>query len=187
MLLRMGGPLLMAMALTGTLAACGQEKGVSAENESVESVAKKVAEAGEQIRPRAGRWRNEMKLEKLEIPGMPAQLKEAMSKQLSTAQTHFSCLTPEEAERPNATFFQKEASGCTYKRFTMAGGKVDAEMVCDRGQGQQQSMTMSGTYSDERFDMRMSSQGSMGRGMTMNMTMAIKAERVGECNGSEQS
>ena len=187
MLVRIAAPLAMALALAVTLTACGQDKGVSAENESAESVAKKVAESGEQIRPRAGRWRNEMKLEKLEIPGMPAQLKEAMNKQLSAGQTHFSCLTPEQAERPNAAFFQKEASGCTYKHFTMAGGKVDAEMVCDRGQGQQQTMTMSGTYSDERFDMHMSSQGTMARGMTMNMTMSVKAERVGECNGSEQS
>ena len=176
-------PVAMAIAVAG----CGQDKGVTAENESVESVAKKVAEAGEQVRPKPGRWRNEMKLEKLEIPGMPPQAKEAMTKQMGMSQTIISCLTPEQASRPDASFFQKGASGCTYNRFSMAGGKLDADMTCARGQGPQQRMTMTGTYGEEAFDMRMSSQGSMGQGMTMNMTMSVKAQRVGDCDGTEPS
>lgn len=180
-------PVALGAALATTLTACGQNKGVTAENESAESVAKKVAEAGAQIRPQPGRWRNEMKLEKLELPNMPAQMKEAMNKQLGTSQTFITCLTPEEAAQPNAGFFQRGAQGCTYKHFAMVDGKIDAEMSCDRGQGRQQTMTMNGTYSNQAFDLRMSSQGQMTPGTTMSMTMAIKAQRVGECDGTEPS
>src|SRR5262245_56990003 len=110
-------PLVAAVALS----ACNQGGNVQAENESAEEVAKKVAAAD--IKPQPGRWESSIKFEKLEAEGLPPQAKEAMAKQMATAHTFSSCLTPEQVDRPDGGFFAGGAEGCKYDNFTMAGGK----------------------------------------------------------------
>ena len=170
-------PLFAAIAITGC-----SKGGVEAKNESAESVAKKVAAADIKISP--GHWESTMKFEKLEMPGMPPQAQAAMQRAMATSRTFASCLTPEEVNRPNAGFFGSHETGCTYKHFTMAGGKIDAEMICDRSAGQMR-MTMQGTYDADNYTMRVSNQGTMAPGKTMNTTMAMTAHRTGECTGKE--
>lgn len=169
---------------TFALAGCGsQEDTIEAENESAESVAEKVAKSN--IRPTPGRWEAKMTIEKLEMPDMPPEMKDMMKKQLGSAQTFSSCLTPEQAAKPNAEFFRgSESSGCTYDKFEMGGGKIDAAMTCDQN-GQTQNMTMNGTYSEESYDINVNVDGAAAPNQSMAMTMAISARRVGECNGKE--
>ena len=130
------------------LAACDSKDSVAAKNESPEAVAQKVAASD--VRPRPGRWQGTFKLESMDMPGMPPQAREAMKKSMGTTQTYFTCLTPEQAAKPDASFFQKSAPGCVYEHFTMAGGKLDAEMTCPAGHGPTK-MTMAGSYGDERL------------------------------------
>ena len=173
-------PLLAALALS----ACGSEPGVEAKNESVESVAGKVAASG--MNPRPGRWQATLKIDSMEMAGMPAAAKQAMNKSLGSAQNYFTCLTPEQANQPNAEFFQKTAKNCKYDRFAMADGKIDAAMTCDAG-GSATKMTMLGSYSGDVYDLKVTSQGEMQKGMPMTMAMSITSRRVGECNGTEES
>jgi len=168
-----------SFAITG----CGSKDSVHAENESAESVAAKVDEAG--VKPKPGQWQSTMKIEKLDIPNLPAEAKAAMQQQLGATQSFASCLTPEQAAKPSAEFFQGKKSGCTYEKFTMEGGKIDAVMACAAG-GQTQKMTMSGAYGAEAYDIRISANGEMQPGMPMAMTMAISSKRTGECTGKEQ-
>lgn len=171
----------------GTLliAACSsQDDTITAENESAESVAEKVAKAD--VRPRAGRWEMEMTLEKVEIPGMPAEMQDMMKAQMGKVQTASSCLTEEEANKPDADFFQPGGSGCTYETFSMGGGKIDAVMNCEQG-GQKQKMTMNGTYGEEAYTMNVSADGEVAPGREMSMAMKIASKRVGECTGDEEA
>ena len=170
-------PLLAALAL----GACKKES-VVAKDESVESVAKKVEESG--IKPRPGRWESNMTLDKMEMPGLPPQAKDAMNKQMGAAQTFASCLTPEQASAPGAGFFQKDANDCKYDRFVMADGRIDATMTCQRG-GQPLKMTMAGSYSETNYDIKVTSEGEIQPGVPMSMAMSIVSRRVGECDGSE--
>ena len=156
---------------------------MTAENESVESVAEKVAKAD--LRPKAGRWEMEMTLEKMEIPGMPAEVREAMKGQMGAVQKASTCLTEEEANKPDADFFQPGAEGCTYETFTMGGGKIDAVMNCAQD-GQSQRMTMKGTYGEEAYAMNVTADGEVAPGQRMSMAMRIASKRVGECTGEEQ-
>ena len=167
-----------AAALTG----CGNGKDeVKAENESVESVAAKVADSD--IRPSAGQWQSSMKIEKLEMEGLPPEAAAAMQKQMGATQTFTSCLTPEQAAKPNAEFFQgSKNSNCTYEKFSMSGGKLDAVMTCKEG-GQAQRMTMQGSYGEEAYDIRVTADGEAQAGMPMSMAMSISSKRIGECKG----
>lgn len=164
-----------------SLAACKKEA-VVAKDESVESVAKKVEAAN--LKPAPGRWEASMKFEKMDIPNMPPQAKEAMNKQMNVSQTFASCLTPEEANKPNGSFFQKGAENCKYEHFVMADGKIDAAMVC-KERNTQVKMTMAGSYSTDQYDMHVTSQGEMQPGMPMSVSMSISARRTGACNGTE--
>jgi len=64
----------------------------------------------------------------------------------------------------------------------MAGGKIDAAMRCSH-EGVTQLMEMAGTYSPDRYTMRMTStmKGMPGPAGEMRMRMRVDAERVGEC------
>lgn len=170
-----------ALALL-SLGACKKE-GVVAKDESVESVAKKVAAS--EVKPRPGRWESSMKLARMDMPGMPPQMKEAMSKRMGTAQTFATCLTPEEAAKPEAGFFQKGASGCKYDHFVMSGGRIDAAMTCER-QGRGMKATMQGSYGEDVYDITVKSQTEMQPGVPMAMEMSIASRRTGDCNGTEE-
>jgi hypothetical protein len=165
------------------LSACGDTNSVEAKNESVASVAGKVAAS--EVKPRPGRWQGTFKLESMEMTGMPPQAREAMKKSMGAEQTYFTCLTPEQAMKPDASFFQKSAPGCVYNHFSMAGGKLDAKMTCPAGNGPTE-MTMAGTYGETDYDLKITGKGELQKGMAMNMSLAIAMHRVGECNGTEQ-
>lgn len=171
-----------AFAATFALTACGSGDSIDARNESPEAVAEKVAASG--MTPRPGRWQANFRVESIDMPGLPAQAKEAMNKSMASAQNYFTCLTPEQASKPDARFFQKAAAGCTYERFTMAGGKIDAVMNCRPGAGPTR-MTMTGTYGEDLYDIKIIGGGEMAKGMPMKITMAVTSRRVGECNGTE--
>ena len=177
-------PILMLPLVAGlVLAGCNSKPGVEAKNESAESVAKKVADSG--LKPRPGRWQSTMKIEKMEMPGMPPQAQGALQQSLASAKTFTTCLTAEQVNKPNAEFFGSHGSGCTYQHFTMAGGTIDAEMTCNRAP-MQMHMTMQGTYSTENYSIRVNNQGEIAPGKTMSTTMAVDSHRVGDCDGTEE-
>lgn len=168
------------VALAVGLAGCGSSDTVEAENESVESVAEKVANSD--IKPNPGKWESKMTLEKMEMPGMPKEMQGMMQQQLGKVTTTSNCLTPEQVNKPDGDFFKPgEASGCTYKTFSMGGGKIDAVMTCEEG-AMTQNMTMNGTYSAESYTMNVSAEGKM-EGQPMAMAMKIESKRIGECDG----
>lgn len=164
-----------------SLAACKKDS-VVAKDESAASVAKKVQASN--IKPLPGRWESSMKFEKMDLPNLPPQAKEAMNKQMKVAQTFASCLTPEEANKPNGSFFQKGAENCNYEHFVMADGKIDAAMTC-KERNTEVKMTMAGSYSESNYDIQVKSQGEMQPGMPMSVEMSIASRRTGDCNGSE--
>jgi hypothetical protein len=172
----------LPLACAFALAACNNSDTVEGKNESIESVAKKVAASD--LRPRPGRWESTMTIEKLDMPNLPPQAKEVMQKQMGGGQTFATCLTPEQAAKPGADFFQGKDSGCSYDRFSMTGGKVDAVMTCTQ-QGRTQKVTMAGTYGEEAYTMHLTSEGEAQPGMPMSMVMSVSSKRVGECDRSE--
>ena len=169
------------------LAACGDEPDVNARNASVAEVAEQVRNATSDpqfIRP--GKWLSQVTMEDVSAPGVPPQVREHMQGMLKGRQSYESCLTPEEAGRPNERFFAGGDNQCRYEHFRMGEGKIDAKMVCSEGGGTQ-VMDMAGTYSPDSYQLRMSTRtefpGGPAQGMTMRMR--VDAKRVGECEASQ--
>ncbi len=164
------------------LAGCNKQDSIEAKDESAESVAAKIAKSN--LMPKAGRWESTLSIENMEFPDMPPETQELMREHMKTSRTSFTCLTPEEAAKPDAEFFQQD-SGCTYDNFSMAGGKIAADMTCNHDGGVQQ-INLSGTYGEESYTMNVSSTGKVGNGMPMSMAMSLASRRVGECDGTEE-
>lgn len=177
-----------ALLLAAALSACGDDKVVEKKDASTAEVAKSVADAGMKLKP--GRWELTMNFAKFEVEGMPLEAQKAMEQMMGKGRTYASCLTKEEAEKPDGSFFGQEGTDCRYDTFTMGGGKVDATMTC-KGQGAdgtaEAKMKLAGTYSPDSYDMTMDMKGAAPNGKTMNMTMAIASKHVGDCKGDEQS
>jgi len=174
---------LIALSTALALAGCGSGKSVTANNASVSDVAKKVADTGLAFNP--GRWDSTMKFVKMDMEGVPPEAKEMMSKVLGKGKTYSSCLTKEQAEKPDSKFFGQADKNCTYDSFSMSGGKIDAKMTCKGEQGMQ-TMTMQGSYTPETYDMTMAMNGTGPMGKAMSMEMQLSAKRTGECTGKEE-
>ena len=177
-------PILPLIALSAALAlgACGSGKTVTATNESVSGVAKKVADSGLKFNP--GHWESTMKFIKMDMEGMPPEAKDMMSKMMGKDRTFASCLSKADAEKPEAKFFGQADDRCKYDSFSMGGGKIDSKMSCKSEQGVQ-AITMAGTYTQDAYDMTMSINGQGPMGKAMSMTMAISSKHNGECTGKE--
>ena len=176
----------LATAAAGTiaLAACSSGDTIEAENESVESVAEKVANSD--IKPTPGRWESTMSIEKVEIPGMPAEMQDMMKAQMGKASSSISCLTQEEIDANDGEMFKPgEQSGCTYNKFSMGGGEIEADMTCEQGP-MKQNMKMAGTYGKDAYAMKVEADGEI-QGKPMSMAMSIKSKRLGDCDGTEES
>jgi hypothetical protein len=183
----------MRFALIGAtlilpLAACSKEPTISADNATPAEVHDKiVAAAGsDAVSVQPGLWQGTMTIEEMEIPGLPPEAQAHMKAQTGNANAFTNCVTEEDVKNNKAFFTGDEMreSNCKYDRFDLAGGKVDAAMSCDQGQAGKLAMTMTGSYSPDRYEMAMTSraEGAPGPGMTgMTMKMKVDAKRIGAC------
>lgn len=173
------------LACAMSLAGCNREPEVDARNASVEEVAEQVRNAagGSEMFVRPGKWRSEVTIEEVNMPGMPAEMVERVKTMMAEnhPKSFESCLTEEEARRPKEDFFAGRSNQCRYDHFTMEGGKIDAQMRCEQ-QGTTQVMEMEGSYSPDAYAMTMatSTEGGTGAG-AMTMRMRVDSKRVGEC------
>jgi len=91
------------------------------------------------------------------------------------------CITPEEAEAGFEGMMQEGQQGdCNYEKFNIAGGDLDAVLVCNV-EGGSMRMAMGGTVSPTSSDLDIKMNGSMG-GMNVDMTMKSQHERIGDCD-----
>ena len=174
--------LLLALPLT-MIAACDSSPEVKLDNAKPSEVAAKVSEAvGDADYVRPGKWVTSITIDEINIPGMPPEFAAKMKQQKVAARDVESCLTPEQAKQPKGGMFAGIDKSCRYERFAMKGGKIEAAMRCTQNQTVQ-TMTMTGNYTPERYDMNLSSEvGGTGPQSGTTMKMKVAARRVGECD-----
>lgn len=168
------------------LGACNNGPNVNERNAKPSEVADAVAAAGGEQLMRPGKWEMTTKMDMSGIAGMPnmAQMPPQVAKQMQAAMnrtvTSTVCLTPDQVKKPGPEVFAGADKRCTYDRFSMSGGKLDAKMTCKEG-GVGMTMTMTGTYAADRYTAQnmMEVSDPDGKGMTTKAT--VDAKRVGDC------
>ncbi len=165
------------------LAGCNNHKPeVKAENASVADVS---AAADNAIRMEPGKWRTEVSVDSVEIANAPAQVADAMKKQLSTngKQTIEACVTKEQAERPPEDLLGgKGMQSCRYDTFEIKGGKLNAEMTCKGANGDTGAIhsKISGDFGAKSYDLVSETKADMG-GQSVTTKTKVKGSRIGDC------
>jgi Protein of unknown function (DUF3617) len=164
------------------LAACNKP---AEQSQSPEQAASAAVKAAESMRPQPGKYRVTTRITNMSIPGMPDELAAGAKKMFSTTgnATEF-CLSEADAKMGQEEMIKRAAKGkCTYERFSAEGGRLDAAMTCDTGQGMQTRAAVTGTISPTGSSLAMKSEATIPDlpGGTMQMDMTVDTQRIGEC------
>ena len=165
----------LVLAATAVAAAAGCDRG--GREMSVNEVAAELRN----VRVEPGLWESTTRIVDVSGRNLPVELRNQM---LGERTTRRNCITPEQAERPDANFFTvQQNQNCSYRDFTMRGGRLEGSMTCTQaGAPGEMTTRMSGEYGPERYDMTLRMETS---GMPADANLVIEARtegrRVGDC------
>lgn len=186
----LAGPLTLALALA--LAGCGSKddaaKGGAANDGAPKSAEQVKQEAAKLDRPEPGEYRQVTEITGLEVPGMPKEMAEQMKSAVKASQEGTFCLTQADADKGFKDMFNDIGKGnqCTYSKFDVDGGNLDAQMECQSQQQGKAVMKLKGTVTDKGSDVTvaMDTTGGPPPMGTMKMTMHMTTTRLGDCKGT---
>ena len=131
------------------------------------------------VEMRPGQWETTIEVLRLNmanVPGMPA----GMTQPLPPPTTVRSCVTPEQARRPNADMFAGgNQAGCTYENFSMTGGRIQGVVTCNSS-GTTVRSTFNGSFGAESMQVDSESQVS-ANGVTVDTASRVTGRRLGDC------
>ena len=177
-----------AMILTAAtglllLSACGKSEEKAAVDGSLS--ADDVADAAAALKLTPGQWETTMEIIDVKMEGLPEGAPGGMmNNMIGTKTTIKSCITPEQAEKPNAEFLsaQKDAN-CSYSTFDMSGGLIKAAMTCSsKEQPGEVKLNMTGKYGSGSYEMNQDmSMAGFQPGMAMAMKSKVTGRHIGDC------
>lgn len=179
----MRGQLIALSALSLSLGACGgSETDTASEGKSISGA--EIAERAQSsaIKPQPGQYKVSMEVLEVDIPGAPPQAVDMMRSMMSS-RTHQYCLSQDDVDTGFEEMARQsqEDGDCTFQRFDVDGGSIDAQMTCDaNGQGKM-TMTMKGEGTPTRSEMDMTMKGNMAGMGDSTIRMKATHERVGDC------
>ena len=163
--------LLAGLALAA--ATCGEPR--EAHNMTDQEVADQLQAM--QIEP--GLWELSSDVTDVSAPDLPHEVRQRMIGPRSRVRH---CITPAQAEQPNANFLAGRAeSECSYRDFTVADGRIAGAMACPDA-----TARMRGTYGPLGYDMRMEMTSPMAGGATMQLVVRSRGRRIGECEEGDE-
>jgi hypothetical protein len=145
-----------------------------------------VAREAKAIKFKPGQWQNTVKVLNLSFEDSPlpaVMQKQIIQKKVGQVQTASNCLTKEQAAKPGADFIAGLESGeCTYKKFDLSDGRIDANIVC-KGEkpGKNDEIRLSGNYSSTAFEMEMNIIALSDLAGKATTRVSNSAKRIGEC------
>ena len=167
-----------AVAAALLLAGCSGGKADADGNGEVSlGEAAKTAEA-QGMKPEPGLYKTTVTMTALDIPGMPPEMKDHGAGLVRTMED---CLTAEEVDKGFEAMVKQGQDGqCAYETFALAGGKLDAVLVC-KAEGRAIRTSMSGTTTSTGADLTATTAMEFDGAGKGTMTATIKHERIGEC------
>lgn len=173
--------LILAVGI-GALAACGPKSDGPKDVEEVKEEAAKLQT------PEPGQYRQTMEMTEFEVPGMSKEAAEQMKSMMKASQVSTFCLTKADAEKGFRDMFKDigKDQQCSYSKFDVDGGTLDAQMDCQaKGQGKA-AMKLNGTVTRTGSDVTvaMDMTGQPAPMQSMKMTMHVASQRLGECTAS---
>ena len=163
-----------ALISLGLLVGCEREE--SPDDLSEAQVAAEIASVA--LQP--GRWETSTEIVSATGP-LPQATIDRLVGRRSTASA---CITPEQAERPSATFLAaQQGADCAYHSFEVEGGTLSASMTCAGGNLPARMKTdMRGRYAQDGYDLtlEMRAAGFAGADALEIRTRSV-GRRTGDC------
>ena len=129
---------------------------------------------------RAGLWELTETVDSIEGPSIPPEAIDGL-KAKWVRPTHRSCLMPDQVEKPPQQFFSAAAGSCSYQRFSMKPGKIDATIDCPRNDGSH-VVEITGTVKLESLRLNVNHiLDSPNKSQRMAVNTSMEGNRVGEC------
>lgn len=149
-----------------------------------------AAAAKGMVAPMPGEYETTMKVLEIELPEVagvdPAQMKQMMEGMMNT--TTKQCITAEDAQNAARQFAQApgDEESCTYSKFNVSGGQIDATMSCKGEGGADMTMQLAGTMGREASNMTMELDQvapNMPGGATgkTHFKLQVDSKRIGDC------
>lgn len=173
------GAAALLLALTG----CGSKQpGAPKSTEEVKQEAAKLET------PEPGEYKQSIEITRLDVPGMPKENAEQMKAMMKANQQTTICLTKADADKGFRDMFKGIGKGgqCSYTKFDVDGGHLDAQLDCKSPQQGNARMTLTGTVRKDGSDvvMNVDASGAPAPMSAMKMTMHMKTTRLGDCKAS---
>lgn len=132
----------------------------------------------EGVRPQPGLYKATITMTALDVPGMPPEMKGHGTGQTVTTE---SCLTQDDVDKGFEELMKQGQNGeCTYEKFDLDGGKLDAVMNCKTPEGSAR-MTMTGTTTATTADFNAETKMNFEGMGEATMKFSGKHERIGDC------
>lgn len=171
------------------IAGCGKEEPATPEAGASQAAAPDMEQARQAAlrldRPDPGQYEQKMEITRFEVPGMSMKDTEAMGRMMASSQVNSFCLTEAESEKGFRDMFDEVGKGdeCSYSRFNVAGGKIDAQMDCKDRNGQAATITLAGAVTRQGSDVTVNidQSGPAQAGGPARIGMHMTTKRVGEC------
>lgn len=122
-----------------------------------------------------GQWETSVTITSVSMPGAPAGVAKSMQGKTSRM-SH--CITAEQAAKGPQDML-KSAKNCRFSRYSMVGGRYDADMVCEMGGGGRMTVVSSGSFTPNSYSA--TAKSVMSGQMPMTMTSTSTGKRVGAC------
>ncbi|EJU10842.1 hypothetical protein LH128_21810 [Sphingomonas sp. LH128] len=160
----------------------GEQAGSGGAPKSAEEV---KHEAAKLDTPQPGQYRQTVEITRLEVPGMPKEAAEQMKSMMAAKQESTICLTRADAEKGYRDMFRGVGKGneCSYSKFDVDGGRLDAQMDCQSAGDGKSTMTLNGTVRRDGSDVTVDMDTTGGPAPTgsMKMTIHLTTTRLGDC------
>ncbi|MEJ2409799.1 MAG: DUF3617 domain-containing protein [Novosphingobium sp.] len=184
---RAAGIWLVAAMLS--LAACGSKEEAAekspvaaGETKSADDVAH---EAVKLERPRPGSYKQTVQVLEMDIPGMPKDAADRLKSMTGNTRTYTVCITDEDMDKGYKDMLRNvgKEGDCTYSKFDVAGGRLDAQMHCSSPGEGEATITVNGTVSETGSDLTIGMDVAGGKVPmgARKIKMRQISKRVGDC------
>lgn len=149
-------------------------------NATTEEVLKQMNAASAKNSAEPGEWETTHRISAVEMPDAPEAVKKQIETDLkSPPLTAKECRTAESIKPLDLSSLGPQAANCKFEKYVIAGGKVDAVMLCKNGD-ETERLEMTGTQSKTAYDLTLV-QIKPGKNGDNKMSIHTTGKRIGEC------
>ncbi|NJM50014.1 MAG: DUF3617 domain-containing protein [Sphingomonadales bacterium] len=132
-----------------------------------------------------GLWKSEAVFTDAEMAGIGDKKKQDLLAEMSDRLSGQSCLTEEQAKRPDANFFAGgQSNDCKYSKFDMTGGRLDLTVSCSIQSMATLDMDMRGLVYETEYNLDIKPELRLPMVGKVILNGKIKGRYLGPCDAS---